>query len=88
MPISRAGNGLMGLSEMFSLKAVDLGRLVDCCSCPIPSSGSVSDLFIRFLMGLGSFVSAERRRVWEWALDVDGGDGIRVLENRADGSLE
>ena len=43
---SSSGSGLMGLSEIFSLKAVDRGRLL-IWSTLSGSRGIVSDLFIR-----------------------------------------
>ena len=50
------------------------------------SSGSVSDLFMRVLMG-GTLVSADSNRECECFLFVVGGEGSRVDGSSDDGSL-
>ena len=85
--MSSAGSGLIGLSEMFSLKAVDLVMLLAEWRGPIPSNGSVSDLFTRLRTDGWLLVSADMRRLWECFLVDDGGDGSLVFGSKALGSL-
>jgi hypothetical protein len=82
---SMAGNGLIGLRDMFSLKAVERPKLVP-CSLGVGSKGSVSDRFTRFLR-IGTLLSTEASLLCECFLVEDGGDGRRVpdVEN-ADGN--
>jgi hypothetical protein len=77
----------MGLSDMFSLKAVDRGKWLDGWPASRPRRGSVSDLFIRLRAGGGPLASVDIRRLCECFLVEEGGDGRRVFGRRAEGSL-
>ena len=86
--MSIAGRGLMGLREMFSLKAVERGRWLLGSVLDAWSKGSVSDLCMRFLICGIFVVSADIRREWECFLVEMGGEGRRVERKTADGSRE
>lgn len=79
-----AGGGLIGLRVIFSLKAVDRPKLL-LCSAGVGRSGSVSDLFTRFLT-IGTLLSKEASLLWECRLVEVGGDGSLVEDAKAEGS--
>jgi len=80
------GSGLTGLSEMFSLKAVERPTAL---AGPVltGSSGSVSDRFTRFLITAG-FASADISFVLLGSRECIAGNGRREGGICAEGSLE